>query len=76
MTDNVRRARVSRNTEDHPLGCAIFLTSRQLQELGLNPNAIVGVKYVVEDGDLQLQAQRAQKNQRIVTGSKEAAADD
>lgn len=57
MTDGSRTARVNCDAEGGVVGCAIFLTGEQLCELGLDPETIERIEYVVTDGDLQLQGQ-------------------
>lgn len=82
MTNNVRRARVSCDGEGDPVGCAIFLTARQLWELSLDPETTDMIEYVVVDGDLQLQEQyspdeqHTYTNHRTVDESRGEAADD
>jgi len=47
MSDE-RAARVS------PAGAAVFLTSADLEELGVDPETVESIAYSVRDGDLRL----------------------
>lgn len=82
MTNNVRRARVSCDGEGDPVGCAIFLTARQLWELSIDPETTEMIEYVVVDGGLQLQKQptpyeqRTHKSHGTVDESRGEATDD
>ena len=82
MTNNVRRARVSCDGEGDPIGCAIFLTARQLWELSLDPETTDMIEYVVVNGDLQLQEQhtpyeqRTNKSHGTINESRSEVADD
>lgn len=82
MNDESRTARISRDAEGYPVGCAIFLTVGQLCELGLNPKTTGRIEYIVIDGDLQLRryhppdGQRTQKNPKTINKSRGGATDD
>ena len=65
--DDVRCAHVGRDAEGDPVGCAIFLTDGQLCELGLDLETIKKIKYVVTDGDLQLQEHYSPDEQQTYT---------
>jgi hypothetical protein len=51
-----RRARVTRDGDGEPIGCAVFLTGRQLRDLGLVPETTDAIEYVVTDGEIHLVA--------------------
>jgi hypothetical protein len=53
-TDTARRARISRDSTDAPLGAAVFLTAADLERLGVDPDAAERVAYTVQDGELRL----------------------
>lgn len=67
MNDGSRTARVNCDSKGDPVGCAIFLTGGQLCELGLDPETIERIEYVVTDGDLQLQEQYSPDEQQTYT---------
>ena len=53
-TEGSRRARVNRASDGHPLGLALFITARELRDLGIDPEDVDRVAYSVEDGEIRL----------------------
>lgn len=49
-----RRARVNRDGDGQPVGCAVFLSARQLRDLGVEPETVDNIEYTVEGGEIHL----------------------
>ena len=54
QSEGSRRARVNRNNEGQPIGCAVFLTARELQDLGFELETTDVIVYGIEDGNIRL----------------------
>ena len=54
QSEGNRRARVNRDNEGRPIGCAVFLTARELQDLGFELDTTDVIVYGIEDGNIRL----------------------
>ena len=53
-----RIAAMNEDGDDAPLGIALFLSSNQLAQLGIDPDTTDVVEYWVEDGRFQVQSDK------------------
>jgi hypothetical protein len=49
-----RESRIACNSDDTPLGVAVYLTAEELSEFGMDPEVADAVELTVQDGEISL----------------------
>lgn len=49
-----RAARIARNSSGEPIGVALFFTSEELSDMGVNTSAADSIELQIEEGEIHL----------------------